>query len=64
MCMSWLLLIFVISHYIVHVPFREISGEATPCGQLDRCNLQSFVYLRSLLLGLVTFCTKLWELQI
>jgi hypothetical protein len=33
----------------------EGTCEATPCGQFDKCNLQSFVYLRSLLLGLVTF---------
>jgi hypothetical protein len=40
----------------------EGTCEVTPSGQLDKCNFQSFVYRRSLILGLVTFCTQLWEL--
>jgi len=42
----------------------ERTCEITPCGQLDRSKLQIFVYLRSLLLGLVTFSTQLLELEI
>ena len=45
------------------LPFCQTSELNTSCGQPEKCELRSFVYLWSLRLGLVKFCTLPLELQ-
>lgn len=54
---------YILSHDMVHVPFWQISDQTTSCGQPEKCELGSFIYLWSLCLCLVTFCTLPIELQ-